>query len=666
MSILTRGDLIDLIFSRVHRDQEFVRALLRDPRRVLSILLGLDVPDFIKVKLLQETADTIYLILPHVSREGDELSDADLECVGGGFVEPMEWWHATLSRPATVGTRIRERPRARTGPSAAEAKPDSGAPRRGRTKAPPGEPPAAAAPPRSERAERDPPRAAFALLTCPDAVVAREELELVVGLSRKRRPGVVGDKLRRPDSSVGPYTLTVSVVAPGFELRSGEKWRNRLSVTADAAYPTLALHLRAQRQTVNIVTRSIQAIFAVDGQTIGMAVRPVSVVKHASLLGEMAPSPEESPLDISIPTHEQAVDLTVHVNLDRSRPGTLVWTISSRFHAIRYPEKDDKAPPTTHVGTDPQAFSRGLMHGVNLREGQPGLYGYLKGIGNTIADKMPNELWKAFRAVTDRVNGPPTILLLSEEPHIPWELASVDGPLVDPQAPPFLGAQAHVGRWVLGSRRPRLPPPTELEVAALAVVAGVYSRPGWNRLLEAEDEAERLRQDHGATPVNAAAKELARCLAGNPEAEVLHFSMHGVYDPTGVQNGLVLVDGTCLDPMEVKGSELGRAPFVFLNACQVGQGSQVLGDYAGMAEAFLYAGASAVVAPLWSIRDSVAKEIALRFYQQAFAGKSPAQLLRTERATFSATPSASSTCLAYQFFGHPSLRLRRTHQEVHP
>src|SRR4029079_15217436 len=100
------------------------------------------------------------------------------------------------------------------------------------------------------------------------------------------------------------------------------------------------------------------------------------------------------------------------------------------------------------------------------------------------------------------------------------------------------------------------------------------------------------------------------------------------------------------------------APFVFLNACQVGAGESVLDDYAGLADAFLFAGASAVIAPLWSIDDVIARELALGFYEHALAGEPPAEVLRRERAAFRDDPSVTSPRrLSYQFFGHPSMRL---------
>ena len=128
--------------------------------------------------------------------------------------------------------------------------------------------------------------------------------------------------------------------------------------------------------------------------------------------------------------------------------------------------------------------------------------------------------------------------------------------------------------------------------------------------------------------------------------------------PEEAKDGLILVDGSALDPLAVRGTPLRGHPFVFLNACQVGRGSQILGDHAGLAAAFLFAGASGVVAPLWSIDDRLARQIAVRFYERAMRGEAPAEVLRTERAAFRDAPeTTSSTYMAYQFFGHPGLRL---------
>lgn len=144
---------------------------------------------------------------------------------------------------------------------------------------------------------------------------------------------------------------------------------------------------------------------------------------------------------------------------------------------------------------------------------------------------------------------------------------------------------------------------------------------------------------------------------------MLHFAVHGIYDAAPMKEGLVLLDGSMLDPLQVKGAQVRGTPFVFLDACQVGSGNELLGDYAGIAQSFLYAGAAGVIAPLWSVNDVHARELATAFYASTLEdGARPAAALREARATFDhgGTGPAAASQLAYQFFGHPCLTLRRS------
>ncbi len=521
---------------------------------------------------------------------------------------------------------------------------------------------------RRKRADRggresaaEPPRTAYARVECPPAVVAGEAFDLVVGLAGKPAAGVVGPPLVRPPWSIGAYTLTIRIVADGFTLATGESWEQRLQVTGADPYPTVPMRLTAARPGRPVEARVIRAFFAVSGHVMGLAVRFLSVAQDRQALVEAPPQAREaSSATLTLPAAPAAPDLTVLIGHDPWQPGALVWAFTTRFDDVVLPED----APRTNVGSAPQDFARQLMQQVNKEEGAPGLYDMILGAGRTVAEHVPAEFWAVLRAVAGKVNEPPSILILSEDPYVPWELAVVPDPPIDPSVPPFLGAQANVGRWVLGELRPKLPPPPLVEVSAMAVVSGVYDRPGWRRLEAAEREAADLRTAYGAEPVGADMLQLLKCLKGNPAAEVLHFAVHGQYDPRGLQDGLVLTDGRFLNPMHVRGQDLSRTPFVFLNACQVGQGQKILGDYAGLAEAFLYAGAGAVVAPLWSIKDDIARTLALEFYTRVFAGSSAASVLRAARGRFTDLPKTdgpaqSATWLAYQFFGHPAFTLRR-------
>jgi CHAT domain-containing protein len=217
-----------------------------------------------------------------------------------------------------------------------------------------------------------------------------------------------------------------------------------------------------------------------------------------------------------------------------------------------------------------------------------------------------------------------------------------------------------VGRWLLSDEPPPPPsPPTDVTVEKIAVVSGVYEKvAGWQRLQEAEDEAAALRRRYGGADVEATTRAVLDCLKGAPPGDVVHFALHGKYDPNGVQHGLALVDGQMLDPAQVEAYSLASRPFVFLNACQVGAAEAILGDYAGMAASFLYAGASAVIAPLWSIDDKLAHSLAVDFYKEALTSDGrPAEILARYRRAIGGGDGVSGTYLAYQFFGHPRMRL---------
>ncbi len=506
--------------------------------------------------------------------------------------------------------------------------------------------------------DEDPPRTSYARLSCPDAVVVDTAFDVIVGLAAQPDQRVVGEAMTRPPTSMGAYTITIQLVADGMRLAEPMgTWRVDLPVTADEPYPATTVRLLADPTDQPITATSIRAMYSVDGSPIGLAVRSVAIVRSAELMDRAPASPTPAPgVDLALPSGQIAPDLTVRIERAESQQsGRLLVQLLAADPAVDTPD----APVLIDIGGDPAADLRRIINEMTEVEGKPTQYVALRGIGLAIADQLPIEFWNVLADVAARVNGrAPTILFLSAEPYVPWELAVVDPPL-DPDLPPFLAAQATVGRWLLGQRRPPLPPPMSVPVGGFAAVSGVYQLPGWQRLFDAEAEAADLVRVHQATPIDATTVGILDLLRGKPEANVIHFAVHGNYEAEQAMDGLILVDGSALDALAVRGTPLHGHPFVFLNACQVGRGNQLLGDHAGLAAAFLFAGAAGVIAPLWQIDDRIARDIAIRFYERALRGEAPAEILRTERAAFRDTPeTTSSTYLAYQFFGHPGLRLQ--------
>jgi hypothetical protein len=68
-------------------DEAFRQRLIEDPKGAVEQELGTRLPEEVRVVAVEETQDTIYLVLPSTPMAGDEggaLSDKDLEAVAGG------------------------------------------------------------------------------------------------------------------------------------------------------------------------------------------------------------------------------------------------------------------------------------------------------------------------------------------------------------------------------------------------------------------------------------------------------------------------------------------------------------------------------------------------------------------------------------------------------
>ena len=67
--------------SRAASDPEFRKALISDPRGTLAKETGLELPREMKVQVIEESSDSMCLVLPPPA---GELSDMELETVAGG------------------------------------------------------------------------------------------------------------------------------------------------------------------------------------------------------------------------------------------------------------------------------------------------------------------------------------------------------------------------------------------------------------------------------------------------------------------------------------------------------------------------------------------------------------------------------------------------------
>jgi hypothetical protein len=97
-----RAEMERRIVQRSMEDESFRRRLMEDPKGAVEQELGSRLPEGVRVVAVEETQDTIYLVLPDApiaGGENGELSDRELESVAGGSTwDDKTIWGYTYGR----------------------------------------------------------------------------------------------------------------------------------------------------------------------------------------------------------------------------------------------------------------------------------------------------------------------------------------------------------------------------------------------------------------------------------------------------------------------------------------------------------------------------------------------------------------------------------------
>ncbi len=78
----TRRDFEAELIAKTWEDKEFREKLLQDPKAMVEKLGGEKLPSDMKVTVLEETANQVYLVIPR--NPDDQLSEAELSTIAGG------------------------------------------------------------------------------------------------------------------------------------------------------------------------------------------------------------------------------------------------------------------------------------------------------------------------------------------------------------------------------------------------------------------------------------------------------------------------------------------------------------------------------------------------------------------------------------------------------
>ena len=322
-------------------------------------------------------------------------------------------------------------------------------------------------------------------------------------------PGVVGGVLSIADLPAGTTTVELGVtLVSAFEVTDGSGGHGTIEVdVATSTGGPLVFELKPPAPPswydpqVGVWVERVCALFTYQGSPCGQLTKEIKVNVAGDPTTAAAARRVETPSESGpiAPLPDQALDLSIVITrVGGAASGLYKLALQSPHLASAVPAAD------VDLGDDSLRFATQLIRDVGQHVNDRTTDEVLRGIGRTISDHLPDEFWDALGTVWKAVAGAdvpadqrrsPVVQLLTEEPHVPWELAVLPEPL-DPEGPPFLGAQVDIGRWPLDRLAP--PEPSPLATDALGVVVGHYQdargvRPLPSAVAEAEALAGRFR-----------------------------------------------------------------------------------------------------------------------------------------------------------------------------
>ncbi|MEO5624644.1 MAG: TCAD7 domain-containing protein [Dokdonella sp.] len=539
---------------------------------------------------------------------------------------------------------------------------------------------------------------AWPRIDAPECKAAAEPFDIVVGFAAAKQAEVMGGPVRLPFASKTQELEITIELSSGIGVDAPDGWSRTLRVKADdIANAQVRFRLVGTEPTnrERIWLTMLEVRYVIAGTVCGTAARPLVIVPanastalYTAAVGTAWQSTPSSASPVSLVADSHAPDLTIEITKPDRNPssGQYVCQIYSP-HTLVTP----RGPFPMDLGQDAKTFAKSMVEEIRQYGGNALLEHALEGIGRLVAERLPAQVFDALSEVAALASTKvPALLIVSAEPYVPWEIAWLDQPL-DDKRPSFLGAQAVVGRWLRDGApapaagagttsnvaRPAVHPIASLGVSNLAVMQAWYKvAAGLRRLPMAEDEAKQLAKTYPGIALDARAEPLRDLLSATLQrnfdpiqVQAVHFAGHGDFDPTVPDSSaMFLEDGSALRSTLFRAAKYGgdRQPLLFLNACMLGIGGELLGDMAGFPGNALRGGFGGVLGALWEVDDDVAHDIALEFWRRALPpapahGEAIGTILRDLRAKYvpGAKPAPVATYLAYVYYGHPNLTLQR-------
>jgi hypothetical protein len=259
------------------------------------------------------------------------------------------------------------------------------------------------------------------------------------------------------------------------------------------------------------------------------------------------------------------------------------------------------------------------------------------------------------------------LLIETEEPNLLWEM------LHDGGKDGFLGLEYDVGRRLLIRGRSPQGVPREGPWRCLLIADPNSDEPSW-ALPQAAVEAEKLRASLERREIVCRESLYGRqatfdAVTSNlllREYDIIHYAGHVVFDDAKNEYALRLAGAKLLHASTLRPLVRGN-PIVFLNACWSAQVSELAGSVEsvqGLTDAFLQAGAKAVVGSLFRVPDAGGRVFAETFYERLLGGRTLGEAMRGARTAVFGKPQYGAAWACFVMYGDPCLRVELSIDEL--
>jgi tetratricopeptide (TPR) repeat protein len=300
------------------------------------------------------------------------------------------------------------------------------------------------------------------------------------------------------------------------------------------------------------------------------------------------------------------------------------------------------------------------QQGVRLKDIDRGLQKLGYRLWNDLIPKEFKELYAEHRESWHSK----TLVLISDEPYIPWELVWPydEGNQWRDEAPWCVTMR--LTRWLRRDAQGNgnEMAPGLLHLNKLACIAPEQSKLEY-ALQERQFLQEQISRYHlrDVSPAACRLLEIEELLESS-EYDWLHIATHGDFDtdtpddPSAIflDNHEKLTVNDLLGP-QIQAHIKNSHPAFFFNACHSGRQAWALTGLGGWPNRLVSAGAGLFLAPLWKVSDDLALEFAKTFYEELLGGNTVAEAMCSARNK--ARREGDPTWLAYSVYAHPNGRL---------